>query len=130
MTNGITFNGVHSRTFNLVMLTSKRPLLPENKDTYIDIPHRDGSILIPDKSAKDIIIEVEFLIKRPANLYEAARNISRWLITDDRVPLIFDDDPDYYYNAKVYGNIELEKVVKSGRFTVNFRCEPYPIRRK
>lgn len=129
MTNGITFNSVHSKTFNLVMLSSKRPLLPENKDTYIDIPNRDGSILIPDKSAKDVIIEVEFLIKRPANLYEAARNISRWLITDDRVPLIFDDDPDYYYKAKVTGNIELEKVVKSGRFTVRFRCEPYPFRR-
>lgn len=128
ISKGLTFNDVHCKTLNLVLLKSSRPLLPENKDTYVEIPHKDSSILVADNSVRDINVEVEFLLKTPASstVYKQARNIAQWLATTERKRLIFDDDPEYYYNAKVTGNIDLEKVIEWGTFTVNFRCEPYP----
>lgn len=131
---GITFDGVHSSTFGLIYESSKRPIMPETKDTYIDIPHKDGSILIPDKSAKDITITVNFTLRKESvqELYETARQIGAWLTTTDRVPLIFDDDPDYYYKAKASTLVTLEQLAdfeEIADFTVTFRCEPYPFRR-
>jgi predicted phage tail component-like protein len=126
---GITFNGIHSSTYGLDLIASRRPIMPEKKDSYIDIPHKDGSVLIADSSARDIVIEVDFkLRKRSAReLFNTCRQIGGiWLTTNERKQLIFDDDPDYYYMAKVSANIELEKMVAIGKFTVEFRCLPYP----
>lgn len=125
---GLTFNGVHSSSKNLHIINKpKIPLLPELKDTYIDIPHKDGSILIPDKSAYDIIIEVEFILKptQNQNIHESALAIIPFLITDKREKLIFDFMPNYYFNAKVIGGVDFERIVNVGTFTVSFRCEPY-----
>lgn len=126
MANAITFNGVRSDTHNLVILSTKRPLLPENKDTYIDIPKMSGTVLIPDSSLADIMVEVEFLLTTPINssLFSQARNIAVWLRTTTWTTLVFDDDPDYTYKAKVTGNVDLEKIVDYGKFTVVFRCSP------
>lgn len=129
MIRGITFNGRHSRDFHLAILSSKRPILPETKDEYIDIPAGNGSILIADSSAQDVVVSIDFLIKPPdqANMYQLARNIGQWLWTTNRMPLVFDDDPSYSYQAKVTGEITLEKIIDFGKFTVDFRCKP-PIR--
>lgn len=122
--SGLTFNGVHSSLFKLAILKTSRPLLPENKDKYIDVPHKDGSLLVPDNSKKDVTIEVEFLIKDSENIYRDARNIAAWLSTVERKKLIFDDDLNHAYIGKVINNIELEKVVRFGKFSVQFRCLP------
>lgn len=125
--NGLIFNGTHSSAFNLAIAKDgvRRPLLPETRDIYIDIPHKDGSILIPDKSKKDIIVEVDFILMSKTNLYVEARRVGAWLYTDDRAPLIFDDDPTFTYFGKVEGNIILDDIVKQlGKFTVKFRCLP------
>ncbi|MGG3708679.1 distal tail protein Dit [Heyndrickxia coagulans] len=128
---GITFNGVHSSTFGLIYESSERPIMPELKDTYVDVPHRDGAILVPDKSAKDITITVKFTLQKNSvqELFDTARQIGAWLTTAARAPLIFDDDPNYYYNAKASASITLEQLADFDRiaeFTVQFRCEPYP----
>lgn len=125
---GITFNGVHSNTLPLVMLDSRRPLFAQPKDTYVDVPYRSSSIIVPDSSMYDIEVEVDFLLKTPSNstVYVEARKVAQWLTTHQtRKPLIFDDDPDFTYQAKVSSGIPLEKVVKWGTFTVVFRCAPH-----
>lgn len=126
MIKGVTFNNKHSRQFHLAILSTKRPLLPETKDEYLDIPGGSGSILISDSSPKDVIVSIEFLLTTPegANIYQLARNIGQWLWTTNRTSLIFDDDIAYVYQAKVTGEIILEKIIEFGRFTVNFRCKP------
>lgn len=126
MIKGIRFNNRHSKEFHLAILSSKRPLLPETKDEYIDIPEGNGSILIPDSSAKDVTVSVEFLLATPTggNVYVIAREIGTWLWTNTRTNLVFDDDPTYIYQAKVTGEIILEKIIEFGQFTVEFRCKP------
>lgn len=127
MIDGITFNGIHCSALHLEMLSTKRPLLPENKDEYIEIPQKSGSFLVADKSAKDINVEVEFFLDTPPGMsfFNACRQVGVWLTTDERKPLIFDDDSGYYYNAKCVGNIDIERIAEYGTFTVVFRCEPY-----
>ncbi|MEK4715227.1 distal tail protein Dit [Sporosarcina sp. FSL K6-5500] len=124
---GLTFNGIHCRTLGLTMTASRRPILPESKDTYIDIPHRNGSILIADKSVGDIIVEADFTIVKDTtqNLYSTARLVGAWLSTIARKPLVFDDDPTYIYSAKVISSLTIEQVAdfeSIGDFTVSFRC--------
>jgi len=128
---GVKFNGVHCKTHKLTMTSSTRHLLPENKDTYVEIPHKSGSFLIPDKSLKDIFIDVNFTLKKDTlpELFAAARLVAAWLTTNDRRPLIFDDDPTYIYNAKVVSGITLEQLTdfeEIADFTVSFRCDPFP----
>lgn len=127
MTDGVRFNGIHCNALNLTMLSSKRPLMPDNKDEYIPIPHKDGDFLIADKSAKDINVEVEFFLDTPPGMsfFDACRQVGVWLTTDERKRLIFDDDPGYFYNGKVTGNINTEQIAQYGAFTVVFRCKPY-----
>lgn len=128
--NGVTFNGVHSSTFDgLMYVRARRPLIAENKDVYIDMPHKDGSILIPDKSKKDILVEVDFSLVRSnvEDLFNTGLQIGAWLSTDDRAPLIFDDVPSYTYSGKVISSLTLEQLVdfdEIADFTVVFRCLP------
>ena len=128
--NGVTFNNIHSSTFKgLMYVRARRPLIAENKDVYIDIPHKDGSVLKPDKSKKDILVEVDFSLVRSnvEDLFNTARQIGAWLSTDDRAPLIFDDDPNYTYSGKVISGLTLEQLVdfeEIADFTVVFRCLP------
>lgn len=124
---GVTFNGVHCRTLGLTMTASRRPILPETKDTYIDIPHRNSSILIADKSVGDIFVEVDFTIVEDTtqSLHSKARLVGAWLSTVARKPLVFDDDPAYIYSAKVVSSLTIEQVTdfeSIGDFTVSFRC--------
>ena len=121
---GLTFNNIHSSVYGLGTKIT-RPLLPGNSDNYIDIPGRAGSILYTGKP-KDRLISVEFgFMPGSRELFRAkVWEISAWLNTDDRKILIFDDEPDKYYMAKVEGQIDLEQVFVLGKFSVIFRCEP------
>ena len=130
--NGVTFNGQHSSSINgLTYITSSRFIIPENKDTYVDVPGRDGALLIPDSSKKDIEIPVQFTLEgnNVANLFAKFLQVSNWLETEERAQLKFDDLPGYYWNAKAYASIPLEQIEnfeEVAEFTVLFRCEPYP----
>lgn len=129
---GITFNGQHNSMINgLMYVSSNRFIMPENRDIYIDVPHRSGSILIPDASKKDIEIPVSFTLQSVdmQDLFIKFMQISNWLNTKERAPLIFDDVPTYFWNAKAYTNITFEQIAEFeeiAEFTVTFRCEPDP----
>lgn len=130
MKKGLTFNGAHCTSKNVHMINNPNiPLLPEIKDEYVEMPYKDGSVLIPDNTVRDIFITVEFLLTPPrgTNPYIAAVQLQSWLLTKGRVPLIFDFMPGYEYSAKVVGGVEsINKIAETGTFTVTFRCLPYP----
>lgn len=120
----VIFNGVSSSSVGLAVLATRRPIMPENKDEYIDLPLKSGSHLVKDNSKRDIMVEVDFLLKPTNNVMAAARAVGAWLDTHDRAPLIFSDDPIFTYTGKVTGNVDLEKIVSMGKFTVTWRCLP------
>lgn len=122
----LEFNGVSSSSFPVVVKSINRQMLPMTKDNYQDMPGMDGSHLFPDK-LNDRFISVEFGVieKSIPDLRYAVREITEWLYTAQREKLIFDDEPDLYYMAKVSNQIDLEPLVRAGRFTLVFRCQPY-----
>lgn len=126
MTLGYTFNGVHLSTLGAYLKSKNRQISPARKVFYIEIPSRDGSLLF-DNGASDRFIALSHFIPKNAmaDLRVAMRAISDWFTTEERKQLIFDDEPDKYYMAKVDGAIDLEQIVSSGQFDVTFRCEPW-----
>lgn len=122
---GMKFKNVHSNTFGLIMLSKNRVMLPEMTDEYVDIPGRDGSIHFPG-SFKDRPPEVEFstTTKTLPELRQLARQVAAWLHSKRHEVLVFDDEPDVYYMAKVANQLDLEQTVAMGRFSVQFNCEP------
>ncbi|MDD3269645.1 MAG: phage tail family protein [Syntrophomonadaceae bacterium] len=122
---GVKFKNIHSSFFGLVMLSKNRVLLPEISDEYVDIPGRDGSIYFPG-SLKDRPLEIEFSIstKTLSELRLLCRQVAAWLYSKIPEILVFDDEPDVYYMAKVQNQLDLEQVMAMGRFVVQFRCEP------
>lgn len=51
------------------------------------------------------------------------------LYNGQKIKLIFDDDPDYYYlgRAEFY---DLERECRIGKFTISFECEPYKYKKQ
>lgn len=126
MNDGVTFNNAHCSSVGLEVLDSRRPLFAETRDEYVDIPYSDGSVHIPDNSKRDLEVEVDFFLNDVPgkSFHDACRDVAAWLDTIERQRLIFDDDPNYYYEAKPSGKIDRERIAEYGMFTVVFRCHP------
>lgn len=124
--NGFVFNGSHCSTNNVIMLSVDRSILPASNNVYLQVPNRDGSYLF-DRELSDRIIKVSCTVfaNSTIDLALIARQISGWIFTKQRVPLIFDDEPDKYYMAKYDGAIGLSQIATDGEFSLTFRCEPY-----
>ena len=127
MIEGLTFNDKHCSVLGLIMDDSRRPVLPESRDNYKEVPHRDSSVLIPDPSIADVFVEVDFTLVEDTttSLRAKARLIGAWLSTLERKPLIFDDDPTYIYQAKLVSGLTIDQITdfdNIGEFTVIFRC--------
>lgn len=123
---GVTFNGKNSKDLGLIMKSDNRQLLPSTKDRYVDIPTMNGTHLFSD-GLQDRFIDIQFGVIEDSlhDIRRKARDIARWLFTRKRVQLIFDDEPDKFYMAKVANQLDLEEqITKTGRFTVTFRCLP------
>ncbi len=122
---GLTFNSKHTDELGLNS-KSYRPIKTEVNDIYLDIPGRAGSVLVPGKP-RDRFIPVEFglLASSKSNLRAKTWEIANWLTTDGRANLVFDDEPDKIYKAKVEGRVDLEQLFVLGRYMVTFRCDPF-----
>lgn len=131
---GLTFNGKHCSDIGLDVLDTRRPLMAEPNITFVEVPGKNGAIVIPntDKSEKptfkDINVEVDFSLEpNGQKFYEHCRSIVNWLSTLEKKPLIFDDDPNYTYRAISTSQINVERIAEYGEFTATFRCDPYEV---
>lgn len=126
LTNGLTFNSIHSSTLNIVVRSINRQILSASRDEYEYIPGRAGSYLFEEELA-DRFIEIELAIVENSliNLRKKAREVAKWLRTKQRVKLIFDDEPDKWYMAKVANQLDLEPRLSTGKTEIIFRCLPY-----
>lgn len=125
MSYGFYFNGVHSSAFGIIMRSRNRQALPLGNDHYNQIPGREGSYLFArELSDRYITISCVLIEASLTALRLKTRQIAAWLYTIERVQLVFDDELDRYYIAKLDGAIDLEQVVATGKFDLRFRCEP------
>lgn len=113
----------------LIIKTVNRPLMPTKRRSAIVIPGRDSSYDFSDNTYENIVIPVviQYINDTFEDLRSRARLIAAWLGQKTFKPLIFTDEPDKYYLAKVYDSASLSKIIElvpGETTTVNFECQP------
>lgn len=105
------------------MKSKNRQLLPSIRQIEETIPGKHGVYDYSMGDLEDRIIEVDCAII--GDLRNKARQIAAWLYSTQREKLFFDDEPDKYYLAKISNRIDLEQAISLGRFTLQFKCDPF-----
>lgn len=126
MSIGFTFNNVHSRTMGVVFKSVDRTLLPRKRITQYTIPGKSGTYDIEDGyENREIICEVSFIGERYnyPGVRSKARAVAGWLSGEGL--LVFDDEPEKAYTAKVINGISIEQIAITGRCEVAFSCAPF-----
>ena len=128
---GLTFKGINSSTFNIVMKSDNRQVLPNVTRFIKTLPLYAGSIdfgmdTYQEKTIK-VILQYNYKMQ-PSLLQTTAEQISGWLYNDGNYyDLIFDDMPNRKYKAKVTTAVDLSQVNSLGTFPVEFTCNsPFP----
>jgi len=122
---GFTFNDKHSRDFNIVAKSDDRSLLPQKRRNEFIVPGRDGALDYGNNTygKRVISVVIAFATHKFPDLRAAARTAAHWLSGSGL--LIFDDEPDKAYRAKVYEPLSISQLATTGETTVPFDCNPF-----
>lgn len=122
---GFTFANIHSSSFNLYVRSDNRTISPSLRKNEFVIPGRHGTIDFGGNTYEPRNITMELILVRDTmeELRIQARDIAQWLSKSGL--LIFDDELDKAYQAKVYENIDIEEIKAYGRSQVTFECQPF-----
>ena len=126
MANWFQWKGERSTLikYGLYVVSHPSIIIPDERLRHVEVPGRSGTLtqFEGDGVYNDYIASVECLIRSPATIPAVAA----WLKGSGEV--IFGNQPDVFYKARVANQIELAQVMR-GRphrtCIVNFRCEPY-----
>ncbi|WP_080869195.1 distal tail protein Dit [Aneurinibacillus migulanus] len=127
MMSDFTYKGVSARSMGVRIKSIKRPLLANMRQQYEDVAGRHGSYSFSDGTLEDIIVEVECFVsvQDRSDLRYQIRQLASWLYSRNKQQLIFDDEPDLYYYGRITNQIDLEALIRFGKFTLQFRCDPF-----
>lgn len=123
---GLTFNNVHSASLGVYWKSGDRSLLPAKRVVRYEVPGRDGYYDAGSTYDNRLISgTISFLgtDRDYPTLREKARLVAQWLAGEGS--LVFDDEPDKAYTAKVIDGVSLEQLARSGSCEVTFDCKPF-----
>lgn len=127
---GFEFNGTHSYdAYGIFIKSSNRPILPALRKREMSIAGKHGTYSFGSDTYDNRIVSVDIAyVKDTLSEFRLhAREISAWLSQTGYKKLIFDDEPDKYYLAKIYNNIGLETLYTLGEATIQFECQPHAL---
>jgi len=120
---GISSKEMHLRVLNDVLFTS-----PTRDVDLIQVPGRDGDLVMDNGRYNSVIRSIPCRIEAPANTnVEALVNrINNWLIDDGKFhPFTWENDADFKYLARVEGDVISQRVLsRFGKMAVDFRLHP------
>ena len=121
------FKGISSSMCNVQIEDYIPQIIPENKQKFINVPGKDGSLAYGDASLNDIMLTLNCVIKSSfaEELRMLSRRISLWLKGYGDLSLW--DDANIVRKAHVYSPIQMASFDKFGKFQVKFRCEPFSL---
>lgn len=127
---GVSYNSKHSfNDFKIVAKSIDRPLLPAARKQEIEVAGMDGTLDfgIITYGNRPIRVLLQYVGDTFADLRLKSREIAFWLSQSTYKRLIFDDEPDKFYLAKVYDEVGLvvEDLLEFGKATVTFECQPF-----
>lgn len=126
MSLGFTFNNIHSADMGVVFRSSDRTLLPPKRITQYTIPGRSGTYDIEDGyDNREITLDVSFIGEayNYPGVRSRARAVAAWLSGEGL--LVFDDEPERGYQAKVIDGVSIEQIAITGHCEVVFACSPF-----
>lgn len=125
----LKYNGQDSYSdFNLVVKSSDRTMLPSLTQRQLAVAGKHGTWDFKGNTYENRIISVEFKYVGSTflNLRSKARDIAHWLSqTEAPKKLIFSDEPDKYYLAKIYSSVGLQNILRVGQGSIEFECKPF-----
>lgn len=124
------FDNKSSEDFNLIIKSSNHSSVPFVSYEEIEIPGRDGEVIINNNCYKNRKINVVVYIDNMNSnetIHEYARRIKKWLQSDMKYKkLIFDDDSDFYLEAICINQLDFEKIIENfSEMQLTFLCKPY-----
>lgn len=121
-----TFNGVSSTT-HLIENSVYHNVLAPLAFRSLAVPGRAGVYDFGvSMGAREIAVDVTVNGNSQADLRSKVRAIASWLYQDSLKPLVFSDEPDKTYYARITGSTDLEQIVWVGQGTITFICpDPY-----
>ena len=127
---GFEYNGTHSYdAYGIYIKSSNRSILPALRKREIMISGKHGTYDFGENTYDNRIVSVDIAYIRDTlnDLRLHARDIAAWLSQTSYKELIFDDEPDKYYLAKIYNDIGLETLYTLGEATIQFECQPFAL---
>ena len=128
MSTGLTFKGIHSSTFFLVMKSNNRQPLSNVTRYTQQVPGLHGVIDYGNdtyaETQKTVLLQYNYHLSM-ANLMEQAEKVAAWLYNDGEYhDLIFDDQPTRIFKAKVVSQIDVSPGNSLVGLSVTFVCNP------
>lgn len=123
----IEYKGINSKSLDLLCDVTFRPILSSMERKTIDLSYKSGIIDFGDNKNKSSKIEiyVGFDSEDEIELRQKAREIASWLHSSNWEKLILWDEPDKYYLARIYDEIDLKSFINLGEATITFICQPF-----
>lgn len=119
-----TFKGVRDTDMGVNALPFTRTLKAEQRVIQTYVAGRDGTYDWTDGTYANGTITIPciyFGSTAPATI----RQVAAWLAGSGQ--LIFDDEPDKYYEAHVYNTADLERQLYEGAFEITFTVFPFAL---
>lgn len=93
----------------------------------VNIQGKDGVLAFKSKlGARKFTVKVTLLAQSQSEIRTKCRQIAKWLYTPIEKPLIFSDEPNITYYAKVSGDINFDEAINLATLTITFVAnDPY-----
>ena len=115
--------------FKIIAKSVDRPILPTLRKREMMIPGKHGTYDFGSNTydKRVISVAIQYIGASFNDLRLRARDIAVWLSQTSHKELIFSDEPDKYYLAKIYDPVGLETFFRLGKATVQFECQPFAL---
>ena len=127
---GFEFDGLNSHVeFQLIFKSIDRPILPTMRKREMVTPGKHGTydFGLNTYDKRIISVLIQYVGATLGDLRLHARDIAAWLSQTSHKELIFSDEPDKYYLAKIYDPVGLENFFLLGKATIQFECQPFAL---
>lgn len=121
------YKNINSNAFRLTCKSISRPLTPQMRTRSTVIYGKDGLIDYGSNNydPRPIVMHIAYIGDNYLELRNRSREIGAWLSSKEWTKLIFNDEPDKYYLARVYESIVPENLYRLGEADITFICQPF-----
>lgn len=124
----VTFKGaaLSAAVPEALVLKVGRGLLGNRRDTWQEVPGRAGSWMYAEKPGdRTISLPLNIEGSDYPDRRDAVNRLAAWADSPGLAPLIIDDEPDRYWDAKLTGNPDPEEWLLTADIELAYRVGPY-----